>query len=419
MDKPPNAAKNLQHGRRAGSILIQVTNVSNRVVIKFGGADLATGEKIAQAAQMVADAHYKEIIVVVSAMGKTTDTLLNTASKIGDVSDQDYAEIVSMGERTSARFFCAALRARGAKAELFDPSNDNWPLITDSNFRNAVPNMEKTTELAQKFMVPLLGKAVPVVCGFIGKDPNGRITSLGRGGSDTTALVLAKCLDADEVILVKETSGVLSADPKIVSDAHALNKLDIHEMFDLAQGGAKIVKPEALRYKQPNQMLRVVDFSSGNLAVGGTEITGSFNINSSEIQSRNSLIAVNVVCEVNAENLREVFSTLSQKPIYGVSSGSRSITVFTSDGDIAEVIRKLHAVPGFKAVSHRENVAMLQVSHPTFIESPGGVAALSNALSRQGINIIEVTTSKATINVFIEENQLNKAKEAISNVFKT
>ncbi|MBT0160621.1 aspartate kinase [Candidatus Bathyarchaeota archaeon A05DMB-2] len=393
--------------------------MSNRVVIKFGGADLATGEKIAQAAQMVADAHYKEIIVVVSAMGKTTDTLLNTASKIGDVSDQDYAEIVSMGERTSARFFCAALRARGAKAELFDPSNDNWPLITDSNFRNAVPNMEKTTELAQKFMVPLLGKAVPVVCGFIGKDPNGRITSLGRGGSDTTALVLAKCLDADEVILVKETSGVLSADPKIVSDAHALNKLDIHEMFDLAQGGAKIVKPEALRYKQPNQMLRVVDFSSGNLAVGGTEITGSFNINSSEIQSRNSLIAVNVVCEVNAENLREVFSTLSQKPIYGVSSGSRSITVFTSDGDIAEVIRKLHAVPGFKAVSHRENVAMLQVSHPTFIESPGGVAALSNALSRQGINIIEVTTSKATINVFIEENQLNKAKEAISNVFKT
>ncbi|MCW4047325.1 MAG: aspartate kinase [Candidatus Bathyarchaeota archaeon] len=393
--------------------------MSNRVVIKFGGADLATGEKVAQAAQMVADAHYREIIVVVSAMGKTTDTLLSTASQIGDVSDQDYAEIVSMGERASARFFCAALRARGAKAELFDPGNDNWPLITDSNFRNAVPDMEKTTELAQKFMAPLLGKVIPVVCGFLGKDPNGRITSLGRGGSDTTALVLAKCLDADEVILVKETSGVLSADPKIVSDAHALNKLDIHEMFDLAQGGAKIVKPEALRYKQPNQMLRVVDFSSGNLAVGGTEITGSFNINSSEIQSRNNLIAVNVVCEVTAENLREVFSTLSQKPIYGVSSGSRSITVFTSDGNIAEVMRKLHAVPRFKAVSHRENVAMLQVSHPTFIESPGGVAALSNALSRQGINIIEVTTSKATINVFIEENQLNKAKEAISNVFKT
>jgi aspartate kinase len=396
-----------------------VKKLSNRVVIKFGGAGLATGKKVARAAQMVADANYKEIIVVVSAMGKTTDNLLNTTTQIGDVSDADYAELISMGERVSARFFCSALRARGANAELFDPCNDDWPLITDSNFRNARPDMEKTAELARKFIVPLLGDAIAVVCGFIGKDPNGRITSLGRGGSDTTALVLAKCLDADEVILVKETSGVLSADPKIVAEARALNKLNIHEMFDLAQGGAKIVKPEALRYKQPNQMLRVVDFSSGNLAIGGTEITGSLDINSSEMQSRNDLLAINVVCEVNAKNISEVFSSLSQKPIYGVSSGSRSITVFTSDGNIADIIRKLHSIPRFKAISHRENVAMLQVSHPTFIESPGGVAALSTALSRQGINIIEVTTSKATINVFIEENQLKRAKEAINNVVTT
>jgi aspartate kinase len=393
--------------------------VGNRIVMKFGGADLATGEKVAKAAQMVADANYKEIVVVVSAMGKTTDGLLATTSQIGNVSDPDYAELISMGERVSARFFCSALRARGAKAELFDPGNDNWPVITDCNFRNAKPDMEKTTEMAKKFIVPVLGDAIAVVCGFIGKDPNGRITILGRGGSDTTALVLAKCLDADEVILVKETNGVLSADPKIVSEARALNKLDIREMFDLAQGGAKIVKPEALRYKQPNQMLRVVDFSSGNLAVGGTEITGSLESNSSEVNIRNNLIAINVVCKVNAENISEVFLALSRKTIYGVSSGSRSITVFTSDGNITEVIRKLHSTPGFKAVSHRENVAMLQVKHPTFIESPGGVAALSTALSLKGINIIEVTTSKATINVFIEENQLKRAKEAISNVVTT
>jgi aspartate kinase len=95
--------------------------VSNRVVIKFGGTDLSTGEKMAQAAQMVADAKYREIIVVVSAMGKTTDSLIDTTSRIGDVSDADYAELISMGERVSARFFCSALRARGAKAELFDP----------------------------------------------------------------------------------------------------------------------------------------------------------------------------------------------------------------------------------------------------------------------------------------------------------
>lgn len=391
--------------------------MGSRVVIKFGGADLSTGEKVSQAAKMVAEARYKEVMVVVSAMGKTTDDLLNAMSQIDNVSDEDYAEIISMGERASARFFCAALRAQGVRAELFDPSNPNWPLMTDSNFRNAKPDIEKTTEMTRTFLEPILGASIPVMCGFLGKDRSGRTTCLGRGGSDTTALLLAKCLGADEVILVKETSGVLSADPKVVSDARPLNSIDIHEMFDLAQGGAKIVKPEALRYKLLNQRLRVVDFSTGNFSVGGTEITGSFDLNSAEIKSLQDLLAINVVCEVKAENLREVFSALSQKSIYGVSSGRQSITVLTTDGNVAEVIRRLHGVKSFKAVSHREKVAMLQISHPTFVDSPGGVAAISNALSQDGINIIEVTTSKATINVFIEENQLNRAKEAISHVF--
>jgi len=137
------------------------------------------------------------------------------------------------------------------------------------------------------------------------------------------------------------------------------------------------------------------------------------------MDSHEDMLAINVVCEVNAENLREVFSALHRNPLYGVSSGRKSITVFTSDGNVNEVINKLHSVKGFKAISHRENVAMLQISHPVFIASPGGVARISSALSQEGINIIEVTTSKATINVFIEENQLKRAMEAINDVFET
>jgi aspartate kinase len=334
------------------------------------------------------------------------------------VSEEDYAEILSMGERTSARIFCSALRALGAEAEVFDPANDNWPIMTDAGFRDAEPDLEKTRVLVAKFLAPLLGAKIPVVCGFLGKDEKGRITTLGRGGSDTTALLLANCLDAEHIILVKETRGVLSADPKIVPEAKQLTELDINEMFDLAQGGAKIIKPESLKYKLPDQKLRIVNFTSGSLAVGGTEITGSFQPNLAEMNSHRGLLAVNVVCEVNAENLCQVFSVLSQKPIYGVSSGRKSITVFTSDGNVNEIIRRLHRVKGFKAISHRENVALLQASHPMFIDSPGGVARISSALSQQGINIIEVTTSKATINVFIEENQLTKAMEAINNVFE-
>jgi aspartate kinase len=386
-----------------------------RVVIKFGGADLSSGEKIQQAAKLLVEARFEEMVVVVSAMGKTTDSLTQTVTQIG-VSDAEWAEIISTGERTSARIFCAALRAQGLKAEVFDPAYDTWPIITDSNFLHATPNLEKTASLTSQFLTPLLGKVIPVVCGFLGKDSQGRVTTLGRGGSDTTAILLARCVSADEIILVKETSGVLSADPKIVPDARLLNRLEIHEMFDLAQGGAKIVKPGALKYKLPNQTLRIVDFNSGNLASGGTEITGSFNLNSSETLTQQGLIAISIVCEVNAQNIRNVFSVLSKKPVYGVSSGRKSVTIFTTDGDVAQILNQLHSIKDFKAVSHRENVAMFQISDPDFIDSPGGIARISNALSQAGINIIEVTTSKATINVFIEENEIKRAKEAIENV---
>jgi aspartate kinase len=278
--------------------------------------------------------------------------------------------------------------------------------------------LEKTTKLVQKFILPLMGDTIPVVCGFVGKDVTGKTTTMGRGGSDTTALLLAKCIEADEIILIKETSGVLSADPNTIPEARPLTKLDIHEMFDLAQGGARIVKPEALKYKLPNQTLRIVSFSSGKLEAGGTEITGSFNLNSVEIKIHEDLAAINMICLVNAKTLSKIFSTLRQNPVYGVSSGKKSITVFTSSKDINEIISQLHGIENLKAISHRENLVMLQVTHPTFIDSPGGVANISGALSREKINIVEVTTSKATINVFIEERQLKRAKEAIENVFE-
>lgn len=391
--------------------------MGKRVVVKFGGADLASGEKVHRAAEMVVQSLYEEVVVVVSAMGSATNGLIETISHLGNVHEKDVAEIVSMGERTSARVFCSALRALGVKAQVFDPTDGTWPIITDSDFCEAKVDLEQTRSLAKRFICPILGDTIPVICGFLGRDSEGHVTTLGRGGSDTTALLLANCLDADEVVLVKEATGVLSTDPRIVPDARSLSKLDIHEMFDLAQGGAKIVKAESLRYKLPNQTLRIVDFASGNIARGGTEITGSLKINSVEIQNQVDLMAINVVCEVSTDNLSKILSVLGEKPLYGVSSGKRSITVFTSNGSVNFVVKGLHGVPGFKAVSHREKVALLQVSHPVFIDSPGGVAKISSALYEAGINIIEVTTSKATINVFIEETQLKKAMEAISNVF--
>ncbi|OYT45182.1 hypothetical protein B6U84_02665 [Candidatus Bathyarchaeota archaeon ex4484_40] len=283
--------------------------VRGRVVVKFGGACLSNGEKVRKAAGKVVESGYKEVVVVVSAMGDTTNRLIEIMKQIGTVAPEDYSEVVSMGERTSARIFSAALKAQGADSKYFEPSQDEWPIITDSNFTDAKPLLEETCRRVKAHLEPLLGKVIPVVCGFLGRDEHGRVTTLGRGGSDTTALLLANCLKAEEVILVKETEGVMSADPKIVPDAKPLPKLDIHEMFTLAYGGAKIVKAEALKYKLPNQRLRVVRFSN-SLKSGGTEIVGVFNSTTPEVTWKPRLLAVSIVCEMNPKGIGAILSAL-------------------------------------------------------------------------------------------------------------
>ena len=153
--------------------------MGKRVVVKFGGADLASGEKVRRAAEMVVQSSFEEIVVVVSAMGSATNSLIEMVNRLGRVEDRDLAEIVSMGERTSARVFCSALRALGAKAEVFEPNSHNWPIITDSNFCEAKPDLEQTRVLTRQFILPILSETIPVVCGFIGRDSAGNVTTLG------------------------------------------------------------------------------------------------------------------------------------------------------------------------------------------------------------------------------------------------
>ncbi|MEM2272675.1 MAG: aspartate kinase [Candidatus Bathyarchaeia archaeon] len=393
--------------------------VNGRVIIKFGGADLSTGEKIKKAAEMILKAGFRETVVVVSAMGNTTDNLINVISHLGKICDKDYADILSMGERTSARIFCSALRALGADAVYIEPSHEEWPIITDSNFRDAKPDMQETCMRIQKYIEPLLssGKIV-VICGFLGKDKSGNVTTLGRGGSDTTALILANCLRAEEVLLVKETEGVLSADPKIVDNPRILDKIDIYEMFALAHGGAKVVKAEALKYKIPGQKLRVVSFSSGNLKSSGTEIVGALNSRSFEIKEERNIAAISLICDINPRNLSQIFETLDENMLLGVSTGRHSITIFILTRDLKGLMNKLHGLSFVKALSCLTKVGLIEISHPDFVDSPGWVAKITNVLASRGINIIEVTTSKSTISIFIDEGKIDEAIMAVRDALE-
>lgn len=384
---------------------------TRRVVVKFGGGELSSGEAYHKAAEMIKESGYEEIVVVVSAMKGVTDDLVKYTTEVGCIDPADYADIVAMGERTSARIFCSALKAVNVKATYFDPQQDRWPIITDSNFKDATPDLAETRRRVKKYLEPLLGEYVPVVCGFIGKDKEGRITTLGRGGSDITATLIGNCLKADEVILVKNTNGVLSADPKIVPDAKPLDRITIEEMFSLAQGGAKIIHPEALKYKLPGQKLRVVSFP-GSLSSGGTEIVGVFKANPMEIREHYGLSAITLVGEISPSNLSKVLPIFDGKKIF-MGTSSNSITIFVDSKNPVKVVNGISRLNCFKAVSLRENIAAIELVNPNFVDSPGWVAKISGALAEKSINILEVVTNKASITVFIDKDKMKEALSAI------
>lgn len=195
-----------------------------------------------------------KMVVVVSAINKTTDDILKVVEdSIGDsVTEKQMADIVSMGEITSVRLFSSTIESLGVKSEYLDPHMDRWPIITDSNYLNAQVDFEATEENSKELMNLLDQGIIPVLCGFLGKDKNGDVTTLGRGGSDITAFLLGHCLKAKEVIIVTDVGGVMSTDPNKLETAKKLDKISVEEMRDLATYGAQVLHPHALKYKDPS-----------------------------------------------------------------------------------------------------------------------------------------------------------------------
>ena len=225
-----------------------------RVVAKFGGTSLGSGERINRAADSITKAVEEghEVAVVASAMGSTTDDLLEEIQF--DADDADRAEIVSMGERTSVRMLKAALSARGVDAVFLEPGSDEWPVITNELGEVDVgETSERAAELAEK-----LDGVVPVITGFLAQTIDGKVTTLGRGGSDTTAVMLGKYMDADEVVIVTDVEGVMTGDPRVVEGARNVGRITVDELRNLSFRGAEVVAPSALSYKDDTLAVRVV-----------------------------------------------------------------------------------------------------------------------------------------------------------------
>jgi aspartate kinase len=402
--------------------------------VKFGGSSLANGNKIAKAAEVIAQNATKgtRIVVIVSAMGRTTDYLTDVTKQAcngGFVSGSDIDDVLAMGERTSVRIFSTALKTNGVKCCYFDPAEPNWPIITDSKPTNANPILSLCEKRIMKHVLPVLTKqGVVVIPGFVGKTRNGWITTMGRGSSDITALIIARALDAQQVVLVTDVDGIMTADPKLIKSAKKLGEIDINTLIDIADAGTKFIHRKALKYKDPKIDIRVVNNQSCNLKDGGTTIRGSVkNELMVEIGHPKPAISITIVGKALSKSpqiLQEIIKQVKDfnLPILGMSTNHDSIVLYLPESSAEDILEPLHSVvinnPQAVAMAVRKNIAFISVKGAELEETLGIFRKISKALHSQNINIFGILTVASSAEIFIDMNDVEKALTAIRSALK-
>lgn len=408
-------------------------NRSNRcIVVKFGGSSLTDGPSILRAVNSLIKEKMRgsQIAVVVSAMGKTTDLLISTASQAcgSDFPREALDDIMAIGERTSARIFAAALRAKGLKSCYLDPSDPNWPIITDESFNNAKPILHLCAEMIKESVQPLMNDGVIVVIpGFIGKTQKGSITTMGRGGSDVTTMILARCLSAQRAILVTDVDGIMSADPKIVERPQTLKEIEIDSLVGLADSGSKFIHKKALRYKSPEIDVKVISNASGDLSSEGTTIRGSFPENIVVKPYPETSMAVTIVGKAISESPRTLQDILQQikrfnVSIRGMSINHNSLILYLPTDSSGELLEALHSIVVADertiAMAVRKNLAFVDVKGLGLEETPGIVSAITGALSQAGVNLYGVFTITSSVLLFTDLKDREKAIQLIKDSLK-
>jgi aspartate kinase len=404
-----------------------------RIVVKYGGASLADHERILKAVTAVAKEAKKgtQIAVIVSAMGKTTDSLLHAAKNAsnGKIAKGELDEILAMGERTSIRIFVVALKAQGVESRYFDPLDPDWPIITDDVFSDANPILDKCEERIQKNVLPLVEKgAIPVIAGFIGRTPDEKITTLGRGGSDTTAFILAKALGADELVLVTDAEGIMSADPKIISKPERLLNIDVNTLVGLADSGTKFIHRKALRYKDSSVKVRVISHNHGNLNAKGTLIKGSL-LTELDVAPASQFPAMSItVVGRGVSEKPEVIQELTEMVkthahLLGLSLNYDSLILYASENkDSKLLLEKIHEKiienEETLAMSVRKQLAFLKVKGVGLEETPGLIGKISETLRLNAINIFGLMTITSSILLFVDWNKKERALSLVKNALR-
>ncbi len=456
------------------------------LVMKFGGTSMGTADRIRVAASVCArEQRQRPALVVVSAMSKVTDLLLDSLRKaeagdapglefnlhalrerhhdtcqallegqaraatlaaldalladfaricegiriLGERPPRSVDEAVAMGERLSSLLMAACLESSGTPARAV---NGAGVIVTDAVFGNAAPLLEETRARCEATLRPMLESGIlPVVTGFNGATLDGRTTTLGRGGSDFSASILAASLEASELWIWTDVDGIMSADPRLAPDARVLEEVTYAEAAELAYNGAKVLHPRTLAPLAERQ-IPVWSKNSFHLAHPGTKIVPS-RVVTPGARAVTSLANVALI-SIEPESAAVAGTRIMARALDALAAASAEVLAFSSSSyrqsfcllvrseDLPAVMKHLEATLALelahgylKPIGVDQNVGLLAVVGEGMRGTPGLAGRIFMAISRHNVNIIAIAqgSSELTISIVVHRDGLERAIRAV------
>jgi aspartate kinase len=398
------------------------------VVQKFGGTSVGTVERIKHVAALIARSRQAgdAVVVVVSAMSGETDRLLKLAHELAPFPDEREMDmLLSTGERVTIALLAMALRGMGLDARSY--TGRQVGIMTDSTHTRA--RIERIT--AERIKEALDQGIIPVVAGFQGINENNDVTTLGRGGSDLTAVALAAALHAEQCLIYTDVEGIFTADPNIVPSARKLKKVSYEEMLELASLGAKVLQSRsvefAAKYEVPVIVKSTFKEGEGTLVtkedrdmeqVMVSGVTGDRN------QAKITFIGVPDHPGIASRIFGPIGSAniLVDMIIQNVGQGDLTDLSFTIPrGDLHKAVDLANRIAkdiGARSVELKDKIAKVSLVGVGMRSHSGVAARMFETLAAKGINIMMISTSEIKISCVIEEQHLEPAIQALHQAFE-
>ena len=398
------------------------------VVLKFGGTSVGTIEKIKNVANIISNYKKKKykVIVVSSAMSGVTNDLINKSKKISEnFSDSEYDVLVSSGEQVACSLIAGRLNHKGFKSRSWL----GWqiPIYTNGPHKNSrIDSINKN-----KIIKFLKEDGIPIITGFQGVNRDERVTTIGRGGSDASAIMLAKFFRAQKCIIYTDVEGVYTTDPNKLKKAKKIKIISYEEMLEMASLGAKVMQPVSIQDARLNRIN--IEVKSSFNKKSGTLITKRANIISNKIitgitstynDAKVTLVGVKDRPGVAASIFKPLSTNLINVDmvVQNISANGNetdlTFTIKTEDLNKTKKIIQENKKINFRKVLFEKGVSKISIIGVGMITTPGVTFRMFQALANKKINIQVISTSEIKISVLVDKSDAKKALTVLHKEFK-